>query len=176
MAKATSTVTYKPIPDYIGYRVGDDGSVWSCRKRGPSGGPSDAWHQLRTSRQPRGYQLVQLFPEGKMHLLHRLVLLTFVGPCPEGMEACHNDGNPANSALSNLRWATKKENMADRELHGRTRRGSSHRRSKITEDDVRAIRAAAANKVSQRVLAKRYGLGKSTVAHIINRDNWTHIE
>src|SRR5688500_4928598 len=36
--------------------------------------------------------------------IHRLVLMAFVGPCPAGMEGCHNDGNPLNNALDNLRW------------------------------------------------------------------------
>ena len=50
--------------------------------------------------------------------IHRLVLMAFVGPCPEGMECCHKDGNPENNRLDNLRWGTKSSNTKDSIRHG----------------------------------------------------------
>lgn len=50
--------------------------------------------------------------------IHRLVLLTWVGPCPDGHEGCHKDGNPANNAVSNLRWGTRSSNVRDAHKHG----------------------------------------------------------
>jgi hypothetical protein len=50
---------------------------------------------------------------------HGLVLETFVGPRPVGQECLHDDGDPLNNHLSNLRWGTHAENMADRVRHGR---------------------------------------------------------
>ena len=44
----------------------------------------------------------------KTRLVHRLVLETFVGAAPAGMEGCHNDGNRFNKRLENLRWDTPK--------------------------------------------------------------------
>lgn len=49
---------------------------------------------------------------------HRLVLLAFEGPCPAGMEGCHNDGNPANNHIGNLRWDTPSNNNLDKRRHG----------------------------------------------------------
>lgn len=48
--------------------------------------------------------------------LHRLVLLSFVGPPPSpGCHAAHGpDFNPANCRLDNLRWLTPAENYAER--------------------------------------------------------------
>ena len=46
--------------------------------------------------------------------VHRLVLEAFVGPCPDGLEGCHNDNDPANNALANLRWDTRSSNILDR--------------------------------------------------------------
>jgi len=50
--------------------------------------------------------------------VHRIVLEAFVGPCPPGMEGCHNDGNPRNNVLTNLRWDTRSENQRDSIRHG----------------------------------------------------------
>lgn len=51
--------------------------------------------------------------------VHRLVIDAFVGPGPEGTECCHNDGDPANNHVGNLRWDTHKENVRDTIRHGR---------------------------------------------------------
>lgn len=40
-------------------------------------------------------------------LVHRAVLEAFVGPCPEGKEGCHRDGDVRNDAASNLYWGTR---------------------------------------------------------------------
>jgi len=52
-------------------------------------------------------------------LVSGLVLEAFVGPRPDGMEACHfPDPNPQNNTVENLRWDTKSANMQDRIAHG----------------------------------------------------------
>ena len=64
-----------------------------------------------------GYRRVCLDLNGKVctRTVHVLVLLAFIGPCPEGMEGCHYpDTNKANNRLSNLRWDTHAENMKDK--------------------------------------------------------------
>ena len=69
-----------------------------------------------------GYALVSLYGrDGIRHVrVHVLVLETFVGPRPSRQhDGCHEDGNPANNALSNLRWDTIDENLRDVVRHGR---------------------------------------------------------
>lgn len=46
------------------------------------------------------------------------MLTAFVGPCPDGMEGCHNDGDPHNNRLDNLRWDTRANNARDAIRHG----------------------------------------------------------
>ena len=54
------------------------------------------------------------------------MLETFVGPAPEGLIACHNDGNPAHNMLDNLRWDTPSANQLDSTKHGRTKGSRTH--------------------------------------------------
>ena len=68
-----------------------------------------------------GYRATRLVgPDGRRRLykVHRLVLEAFVGPCPEGQEARHLDGDRLNNALENLAWGTRSENAQDRTVHG----------------------------------------------------------
>ena len=110
-------VTYKDIPGFPGYRVGDDGSVWSRNGRGVWRGK---WKQLRRSYNWGGYAMAGISRNGKSRTrpVHLLVLECFVGPRPNGLWACHNDGNQKNNRLSNLRWDTPSANMADCLRHG----------------------------------------------------------
>jgi hypothetical protein len=50
--------------------------------------------------------------------VHRLVLEAFVGPRPEGMEACHWNDIKTDNRASNLRWDTRSENTKDRIRNG----------------------------------------------------------
>jgi len=67
-----------------------------------------------------GYLLVALARGGKKtpKLVHRLVIETFIGPCPDGMECCHRDSDKSNNRLENLRWDTRSENQIDRIENG----------------------------------------------------------
>lgn len=58
------------------------------------------------------------FDVARTRKIHHLVLEAFVGPRPDGLETCHNDGVPANNWLTNLRWDTKPNNAKDRRVHG----------------------------------------------------------
>lgn len=51
--------------------------------------------------------------------VHTLVLEAFVGPRPDGMEACHGEGGPADNRVTNLRWDSRSENKLDEVRAGR---------------------------------------------------------
>jgi hypothetical protein len=52
--------------------------------------------------------------------IHKLMMQAFVGPCPDGMEVRHVDGNGLNNTLDNLEYATKRQNADDRVRDGAT--------------------------------------------------------
>ncbi len=125
MATNDSTVQFRDVPGYPAYRVGDDGSVWSCWRRVGRGGGfanrlTERWRRMKPGVQAKGYLYVNLcFARGNVRTfrVHRLVLEAFVGPCPEGMECRHLNGVRADCRLENLIWGTRAENVADRRKH-----------------------------------------------------------
>jgi hypothetical protein len=82
--------------------------------------------------------------------VHVEVCLAFHGGRPEWAQVVrHLDGNVGNNRATNLAWGTHKENVADIKRHG------YRAWSKLSEDDVRAVRASTE---VARVLAERYGV------------------
>jgi hypothetical protein len=153
--------------------VDKDGNVWT------KGAYGDKWRKRKLNCNNKGYPIVGLWIEGKRKyfLLSRLVLTMFVGPCPEGMECCHEDGNPKNNKVGNLRWDTHKNNHKDMERHGRNRRGEDRSSSKLTTNEVLEIRHLyATGKFTQRQLADKFGMSSQmTVSKIVRRETWIHV-
>ena len=135
---------FRPIEGYPGYRVGNDGSVWSQRVKGSHVASATApWRPLKLYRYKGGYVQVRLKRNGvtKCFRVHILVLTAFRGPCPEGMEGCHSpDPNKANCRLDNLRWDTHGGNMTDAKNHGTLAVGERHGRRRLNAATVRAMR------------------------------------
>ena len=127
MPECESWLEYRDIPGFPGYKIGNDGSLWSCLKqlghgkgKGTTVHMTSSWRQLKFfTRIKSKYQTVILTPGRHLMFAHRLVLLAFVGECPSGMEACHNDGDPSNNNIDNLRWDTRSSNIKDQVKHGR---------------------------------------------------------
>lgn len=67
---------------------------------------------LRAATMKSGHKFVML-GRGNGRLVHRLVLLAFVGPCPDGKEALHRNDVPGDNWVGNLRWGTRAENIED---------------------------------------------------------------
>lgn len=170
------TVEYRPAPGFPGYRVGDDGSVWSsyywikgCGRQKFIGGP---WKKLKASiRKETGYVRYSLCRDGEIFIVsgHRLVLETFVGTCPEGMEARHYpDNSRTNNRLSNLSWATKSVNQRDRKFHGTADPGYA----KLTKADVPVIRQRYSNGESCRRIAEDYPVDEQTIRRAARGKTW----
>lgn len=112
-----------PVVGFEGsYEVSNQGRVRSlARTVDRSGLPVRiSGRVLKPWIQKGGYPAVTLRSDGRSfgRAVHTLVLHAFVGPRPDGMDACHQDGNPVNSSLSNLRWDTRSGNMQDALRHG----------------------------------------------------------
>jgi hypothetical protein len=172
MAEGQSTtvplVEYRDTAGYPGYRVGDDGTVWTAWVKVSLGGRAgtaarlgSSWRQLAPARGSGGYLSVALRVEHGTYRrvrVHLLVLTAFAGPPPDGAVCRHLDGNPANNRRGNLVWGTQAENAADTAAHGRSLRGTRAHSNKLTEQDVRDIRRLFREGVGRREVAARFGI------------------
>lgn len=174
-------VEFKDIKGFPGYRVGDDGSVWSLWMRRSLGAGAGGfrtigveWTKLNPSRNASGYLMVDLrapSPGRNTLLVSRIVCQAFHGepPTPKH-EAAHENGVRDDNRAGNLMWKTRAENQADRLRHGTTSRGERCGMSKLTEDAVRAIRAdARGNKAA---MARRFGVSEAEIRRIVSRKRW----
>jgi len=64
---------------------------------------------------------------------------------------------------------TPKSNSDDKIAKGRHPRGEGHVNVKLSDDDVKAIRAARAGGVTGRYLARLYGVSEGRISDIYNR-------
>lgn len=180
MDQSVNQEHWKPVLGYESfYEVSDQGRVRSLDREVPH--RKSGFLRLRgrvlveNGSHAGGYRQVMLSNGGKLvaRKIHRLVLESFVGPKPEGAEARHVDGNPANNRLTNLCWGTHAENEKDKRLHGTDPAGERHGGAKLTAQDVLAIRSDTRR---QSVIAAEYGICQSRVSAIKRRRNWASVQ
>lgn len=174
---------WTPIPGFDGYEITRDGRVRSWRRRERTwrgyhpprrDEPVEMTHQISAYGYP---MLVLRLPNGTptSRTIHRLLALAFLPPpMPGQTDVCHNDGNPMNYSLDNLRWDTHQANQMDMRKHGTMQDGEKCITAKIKLEDVAEIRAFAASygRGSGVLLAKKYGLSKAQISRIVNATRW----
>lgn len=171
------SVEFRLISEFPGYRFGSDGSIWSTGGR-PRARESDVWKKLNPARAKSGHLRLNLFVAGRRRTFgaHQLICWAFHGRCPEGMECCHKDGVPFHNTPDNLRWGTPKENAQDQILHGVKPRGERNPFAKLTEQDVRDMRAAyESGGTTVAALARKYKVCHATADDAIARRKWRHV-
>lgn len=164
------------IPGYPGYFVSTMGRIRTrnLRRTKNKDGFIDPYH--KSCRGTLNTLQVRLRKGGLSHSLslHRLILATFIGPCPSGMEGCHNDGDVTNNSLTNLRWDTPLSNQRDKHKHGTMARGERNGRAKITGALAEKIKNGEFGGMSQREFARRIGVNRSVITRIRSGENWSH--
>jgi len=169
--------TWMPVVGYEGiYEVSDCGNVrriapWCDGRAIPIRG------LLHPEKQK--YARVTLFHNRKRKRIsvHHLVLAAFVGPRPIGKEVNHKNGIKQDNRIENLEYCTHSENELHvfRVLGGKTRPGSKHHNTHLTESQVLEMRSLRNSGISAIELAERFNLSKWSVFDIISRRTWKHI-
>lgn len=173
---------WKPIPGYEGiYEASNLGRVrcWLIRFGRKIKAKLDIPVILKTY-STWGYSIVELSDwtgKRKMRRLHRIILLTFVGPCPPDHEGCHLNGIRSDNRIENLAWATREENVLHKLIHGTQPRGEKQGSSKLTAEAVRRIRTASIIEDSTGVdLAAQYGVHPATISRVLRGEAWRHVK
>jgi hypothetical protein len=160
--------TWRAIPGWPAYEVSDQGRVRSYYRfdRGRYDLAAIPQRFVRSRKGHGGYPILGLYNHARQWTvrLHKLVMLAFIGPCPDGMEVCHNDGNPQNNRLDNLRYDTHAGNCAD----PKKRTARIHGPHLFTPHQVEAIRLARAAGASYHRLGREYGCCPGTIWYICN--------
>lgn len=172
----TAQASCKEIPNFPGYCANHSGEIFSCHNN--RWGYAKTWkpiHPGTNNRQGRKVVCIK-GDDGRLHSVHvhRLVLMAFVGPCPEGMEGCHNDGDASNNNLANLRWDTRQANFDDLKKHGK-KKGENHPNAIMTDDLIRRIRQRASTGETHQTIADSLGFNRRNISRIVDRSRWSHI-
>lgn len=125
---------------------------------------------------PIGYECVRL--RGKVFkYVHRLVLESFVGPCPPGKEVNHKDSHRANNILGNLEYVTHFENIHHAMDKGRIIHpvGEKASKAKLTRDQVLEVRALRKTGLTLAAIANKFGITNQSVDYIVKYRNWRHV-
>ena len=156
------TYILQDIPDFPGYKVNQKGEVYSFLKNKPK--------KIKPIIDKKGRMVCSLYRDGVLfkRLFHRLVMETFVGPRPKHLIVCHNDGNPANNCLNNLRYDTYQSNSDDAVKHKTIK-------TKLKSEEVLEIREKISIGITRKEICSKYNLSKSSIRDIVTRKTWRHI-
>lgn len=167
----------KTIPGFPSYSITKDGRIWSNPRRDRrKHSRGDFWLKPRVDK--KNYLYIILYANFRKYTrrIHRLVLETYVGTRPQGLQCRHLDGNPLNNNLDNLKWGTPQENINDRARVGMTACGERQGASKLTGKKVQIIRyLRKVAKFTLADLAWQFNVTQSTIGRIVNRNTWGHV-
>ena len=166
----------KDIPKFPGYRADTNGNIWSCKSHRSKG----TWIKLKGRSGHGGYPEYKLTINGKGHMRsgHKLVLETFVGPCPKGQICRHfPDQTPTNNKLENIQWGTRSENEKDKVYTNRDNKGFRNGRCKLTEENVKKIKILIKNgDLTYVEIGKRFNISGTHVSYIRDGKTWSSIK
>lgn len=128
----------------------------------------ECWLWMGT-RDKHGYG--RLIVRGRSIGAHRIAWGLARGPVPAGLYVLHRCDNPPCVRPEHLFLGTQTDNMRDASGKARLARGEA-RSKRLTNEDVRAIRAAVGSGVTQKELCSAYGLKSGHMSMIVNRKKW----
>lgn len=135
-------------------------------------GPDECWPWLG-GKNRQGYGKTSL--NGRHTFAHRVAFaLAYLGGAlpPSDVMVCHRCDNPPCCNPGHLLLGTAEDNKSDSMRKDRHARGERTNTAILSKSDVRDIRL---DRRPQSVIAKHYGISKSTVGAIKTRVNWKHV-
>ena len=112
------------------------------------------------------------FRNGKHIYAHRFSYLIFVGEVPEKFFVCHSCDNRRCINPGHLFLGKAAENARDMVLKSRSAKGEDHSQAVLTNEKVLKIKSLLSQKFSQSVVARKFGVSRSCIAHIAQGNRW----
>lgn len=157
----------KAISNFSKYYVDDLGNIYNKNRK------------LIPVKDKDGYYIVCLQTNNNKQVnkkVHRLVLETLVGSCPEGMITRHLDGVKSNNELTNLKWGTRSENEIDKIKHGVSNRGI-HRNWNVRFHigEIWLIKKLLFFEIRPYIIAKMFKRNHARIGEIKSGKVWQYI-
>lgn len=169
------------IPEYEGmYAVSNYGEVYAVDRvvKGKNNTTRCIkGHMKKLHINSNGYLSTMLYKDnkyGRRSDVHYFVAKAFIGPVPEGMEICHNNGDRLDPSAWGLRYDSRLANQADRIKHGTDQIGIRNPSNKYTEEQVKEVKKLLLTH-SQSETSRITGIHNSTVGAIKQGVQWKHI-
>jgi hypothetical protein len=160
---STKPADIQPVPGLPPTWAHPSGTIWvEDRSTG-----SAVWKQIKSHPTKKGYLQVPVC--GRKYYVHRLVLLAFVGPCPAGMQCCHENDKHDDNRLENLRWDTPKANSRDAKRNGLVPHGPLPQTRKLTDEMMPLIRQLRKEGWSLRRLGHRFSVSDVAILKSLRR-------
>lgn len=159
-------IQVRQIPGYPEYAATNDGRILKVKRNG--------FKFITPRDNGTGYVIVHvrdLNGKNVIRKVHRLMALAFIGPQPSPKhEVCHINGRRDDNRIENLKWDTRKNNIADRRKYnpGYER----YEKMKLNEDMAREIKTRLAAGQTGMSIAQEYGISTFHVSNIKNGRVW----
>lgn len=162
----------RPVDEHDGYFVSSEGKVYCTRPIGR--GRKNTEPRMVKALSCSGGRYLQFGADKKKILIHRAVAAAFIGPCPDGCEVSHKDGNSHNNHCSNLEYVSHSENECMKKLHGTHNEREKHPNTKLTQKDVDEIimRVKNGKRGTARKIAEEFGISESAVSMLCSGKRW----
>jgi DNA-binding CsgD family transcriptional regulator len=144
---------WKDIPNYEKrFKISNYGRVYSYLSN----------NYKKATLRKDGYYIVSL--DGKTHLLHRLVLLTFVGLPPTPLHECRHfpDFDKSNNNLNNLQWSTHLDNLKDKDNY-------------LNDEVIIEIKNQLLKLKNYQKVADLFNISREVVSQIARNDSYKNI-
>ena len=172
----------RTLLNHTEYEIDSNGIVWAKANSGRKGCPRTR-HTITPTTNQYGHLKVRLRSAQRCAIkyVHRLMLETFVGPCPPGMECRHLNGDPTDNRLCNLVWGTHSENIKDMYRHGTQNtknraRGEQVGTAKLRNEEAQYIFLTYWDGAASQIeLARAFNVNKRTIYQVVHRKSFNNV-
>jgi hypothetical protein len=129
----------------------------------------------------KGYKSTNLRINGtkKTLLVHKLVAEQHIPKTGDNQTVViHKDWNKNNNHVSNLAWLTREESYSrsqEKLIEARKKKGKIITHSKLTIEDVSAIKEMLNNGRKQKVIAQLFCVSEMQISRIKNKASWPEV-